>query len=230
MNNGIKMSIYSQWNRGCCLGIISAMALFASMDSSRGAISFILSVDQIRDAAGDVVDNGEGVIVLVADTNQDGFGAVQPGSADVGDFLDGADDLIVFQGDLWFVDGLVSQNPAGLDLGSGWTPNDPLALYWFPSNGPSAGGVVLAANDAYGFYTDSTGIDGSQPWLTPADGTTNYTLRLFTTDKGAFLSADAGSVDPSTVGASFNVIPEPSIVTLFGISACGMILFRRRRR
>lgn len=205
--------------------VLSGTCLIADSDAT---ISFLITGDTLRDSAGAAVDFSSGLALLVADTAADGFGAVLPSSVGAGDIVNGADDTIVWKGDFttFATDGVVNANPTGLNLGGGWDSGDPLALYWFPTGGPAAASV--AGGDPYGFYTSVTGQDGSDPWITPTDGTLNHTLTVLTASNSGFFGA--GTVpDGSTASALRVAIPEPAAASFLLLTG-GLCLARRRRR
>ncbi len=69
-----------------------------------------------------------------------------------------------------------------------------------------------SSGDPYGFYTDPVGIDGSAPWITPSDLTTDYTLRFITTDAIAF-----GSGSNATTAAYADDGPVPVELQYFTV-------------
>ena len=148
-----------------------------------------------------------------------------PGGVNVGDFTS-ANDIVIFKGNFSAFapfDGIASAGSGNLEFGNGWDADDPLAFVWFPTAGSNA--TSVSAGESYGLYTNPVAQDSSEPWITPANNTTDYVLQLFT-DDGSFIVGN-GTVDSGSVAASLQVIPEPSISLLAFLS--GLLLFRRRR-
>lgn len=210
---------------------ITALLLAAS--SSEATISFILEADLLRNSTGAAAPDSS-LFLLVSSTTNSTFDALSEGSlTSIGSLLNG-DDRILFKGDLSsYGNGIMTVNPT-LDLAnpllSGWTQNDPLALLWFPTL--TTGSSSIPAGTTYGLYTKALSSDGSDPWITPADGVTNHKLLFYTQGgSGLDLSPGAGATNLASVGnASLTVgaIPEPSR-SLLGLLGLGVLALRRRR-
>jgi len=133
-----------------------------------------------------------GLVLLVADTGNDGFSGLQAGAPlTVNSFLAG-DDLILFKGnllggDLGYFIGSASSIPLSGNLGAG----DAVKLYWFPTLTVSSS--TTTEGDPYGSYRSTTGLDGSAPWVVPSDGAT-VDLNFFTTGN---TYGEPGSNDPT---------------------------------
>lgn len=172
------------------------------------------------------------LILILADTTQNGFGTLQAGSSiGINQLVAGTDDRIVgiFNATLWGENG-VFQNPAfSPDLSSvtGWTAGDPLALVWLPTLNISS--TSLTGGDSYGVFAPASpfsGSSGSDNWITPTDG--NPGTFLFFTDTASTLGT---GVFPSSSGQAnlvVSAVPEPSraLLLLFGLGVC---VLRRRR-
>ena len=143
-----------------------------------------------------------------------------------------------------FGPGIFSDITGDLSLGGGWEELDALRLYWYPglkledlADGPGAG-------DYFGYYSDSTGTDTSDPWITPLEadfglGQNNINLKFFT-EGGAFnagsnpdFAGEANLQVPEAAGPNpiLSAVPEPGNV--LGVSAllgfAMQIRFRSRR-
>ena len=185
------------------LQFVATLTLFGILASTALAeLSFLINVDAVKDQGGSDVSTATGSWLLVADTTRDGFGTIQAGPIALGGLI-GSNDLIVFRGDFttFATPGVVSSNPA-LILSGGWGEGDPLALVWFPSGGTSP--AAVGAGDAYGLYHNASAQDTSAPWVTPADLTFNYPIKLLSSDGNGFFGA--GTVVPATATANLEVV------------------------
>jgi len=177
------------------LGLIWLLQLAA-----RASITIQLGADTLKDVAGNPMPTS-GLVVLVASTLDSQFGSPTATS-----FVSG-DDIEVARFDLSSTEipGLV-EDLAILTLSGDWGAGDPLAIFWYPTLTIDA--VSPGASTPYGFYRDptpsgeqGTGLDGSDPWFTPADGATLWNLLFLTSDAGG------ASTPPGAGNASF-VIPS----------------------
>jgi len=177
------------------LGLIWLLQLAA-----RASITIQLGADTLKDVAGNPMPTS-GLVVLVASTLDSQFGSPTATS-----FVSG-DDIEVARFDLSSTEipGLV-EDLAILTLSGDWGAGDPLAIFWYPTLTIDA--VSPGAGTPYGFYRDptpsgeqGTGLDGSDPWFTPADGATLWNLLFLTSDAGG------ASTPPGAGNASF-VIPS----------------------
>ena len=192
-------------------------------------ISITFIAENIRiDATSNAPSNSLGL--LVADTNNDGFGNFQPGNIDIDDFIDGGDDMVIFRTSPQFSDtttGFFDTTPV-LTFRNGWNEGDPLAFFWLPEL--TLINTSVLPGDKYGLYAPIAGeeSDGSQPWLTPGDLTAGYTLAFLTNDAVEF---GTGSNLPSAAFANLLVIPEPQTYALIlgGLTVLGLLIVRRRR-
>lgn len=200
--------------------------------SAYASITINVSADALKNANGSALIPTNALVILVADTGNDGFGAIQAGaSLNVNGAIDGnlGDDLVLAR---WEAGAGSSEPGAFYDStgqiafpGSttGWSVGDGLALIWFPDL--TSGSTTANAGTTYGIYS-GPGSSGSSPWTTPGDGST-IGLTMYTTD-GVF---NSGTLPSSTGNASMSVagVPEPSRA-LLGMIGVGVLALRRRRR
>jgi hypothetical protein len=186
-----------------------------------GAVTFDLGAERLKNADGSAMPSS-GLVILGASTLDSIFTAP---TAD--QFFSGDDfeldrwDLTALGGGGGLGDGTFSGTTGPLTLSGNWTPGDSVQLYWFPtltlaSSSPGAG-------TPYGIYRHDTGLDGSEPWFTPADGL-GRTL-LFLTD-----DATVPGSNPALAGnASLTVIPEPGHYAMALGLACMVYAVASRR-
>jgi len=191
-----------------------------------GTILFDLQADILKDSLGNPMPT-TGLVLLVADTNQNGFATLAEGSSlALNDSLNNGDDRVLARFDLSTngTAGYLGEGPS-ITYGTGWDIGDPLALLWFPSLTTASTSVAGGTN--FGFFSGAA-LDGSNAWITPADATSGHKLYFFTSDATIF---GAGSHAASLGNASLTVdaIPEPSraLLSMIGFVALGL---RRRRR
>jgi len=175
-----------------------------------------------------------GLVLFVSSTADSTFDSILAGSSTtVGSTLNGSDDKIIFRTDLssYGANGVLDLTTGALDLStiSGWNTGDPLALMWFPTL--TTASSTITAGTEYGFYRNSTAVDSTQAWVTPADPTSNYLLGFFTKD-GSELSPGASASNVASVGnASLTVggvVPEPGRFMLGMLGMLGLVMRRRR--
>lgn len=200
-----------------CLGLAAALLGASAVRAQTVTLDF--SAGRLFDSSGTLLPNGT-LAILVADTLQNGFGTLQAGTLNVGDYLNG-DNQILARGTInngFFGLGTAGGSSDELTLQAGSFPqlstNDPLAVIWF--NGLTAGSFSVSAGTAYGTFTGSS-------WLVPAEGSTE-SFQFFTASRG-------GSYDDILGRANLFVtaIPEPSTyATLAGALALALACYRRR--
>ena len=202
-----------------CLLIVT---LLLAAPVANASISFLILAGRLGEGDGTSISQMSGEWRLLADLDRDGFGNILAGSIGVADFV-GTGDLIVAGGSFDTLgDGFLLENPTQLTLEMGWDEGDPLALLWFEEVLPQE---MVSEGMGYGLYSDPLGIDGSDPWVTPTDGTINHNLFLITPDASIF---GGGSVMQPASLASFSVgIPEPHITSLLFLAA-SLIVLRRQ--
>ena len=217
--------------------LLASATLALAVDSS-ATISMFLQADRLMNENG-VGASGTGSYYLIADTLRDGFSSIQDGASTALGTALSADNFIVAKGVIESgygagsgvldktLDGAAG-NPPALTLsivsGNQWDPGDPLYLVWLPAVTTSA--PQFLAGMRFGSFTKSTPEPGfSDSWVTPADGTSNYTLGFFNAAGGTL--SDGPQVAASG-RSSQAVVPEPSTL---GMAALGVIgLMSRRRR
>ena len=221
------------------LGLFIAVITLSTSGACAQTISFDLQADLLQTAVqGDALAT-DSLVMLLADTSQDGFDltaspGIGSGVGDVtanADFFDGADDLILWRGDLStnLTAGLLAESPS-LTLGTYgsavWDLNDPLALVWFPSISTAS----FTFSGTYGLYDGSGTVSAtSEAWVTPSAGTSGYSLHAFTTNSAVLpTGANSGNLSPSVLVAA---VPEPSTyATVAGLFALLFCLIRRSWR
>ena len=212
--------------------LLCASLLLLAISPASATISFLIDGDSLKDSTGGALGQSS-LFMLVSSTTNGTFEAITEGSFTAVGSLLNADDRILFRGDLLGspnVNGVLQVGTGALTLNTGlltnWTVGDPLALLWFPT--PTAGSNTIPAGTKYGLYTNASAVDGSDPWITPADGTTDHSLLFYTTDG---LNLGPGSNPASAGNASLTVaaVPEPSR-SMLGLIGFGMLALRRRRR
>ena len=178
-------------------GFLSLLGVCLLSAQIQASVSFTISAERLQDPSG--IDMAEsGVLVLVADTSGDGFQG--PSSTS---FVSGDDHMI----GMWDIaagggntPGAFQGTTGAVSFSGDWGEGDPLAIYWFPTLSlPSeAPGEAVP----YGMYANGT-MDGTDPWTTPADGTSGHRLIFLTTDADNLLPG-GGSSD-SADGLASNV-------------------------
>ena len=153
-----------------------------------------------------------GVLVLVADTSGDGFQGASPTAfVTADDYLVGMWDIANGGGN---TPGAFQGTTGAVSFSGDWGEGDPLAIYWFPTLSlPSdAPGEAVP----YGMYANGT-LDDTDPWTTPADGTSGHKLIFLTTDADNLL-AGGGSSD-SADGLASNVTSGSAPADPSGLAA-----------
>lgn len=142
-----------------------------------------------------------GLVILVADTGDNGFLLPAPGAFVSGDDVELAR---VAVGDGGYPAGqfLVSLTSLALgDKGNGniWKVGDPLQMYWYPDLTTAAS--APGAGAAYGAFRTDTVFFYSDAWVTPSDPST-VALQ--------FVNVTRGGSSPDSFGvANLTVVPEP---------------------
>ncbi len=206
--------------------LVGMTAVIAALGSANASISFDLQADGLQDKFGDLL-KPPAVVVFVADTNNDGFGPLEPGQLlSINASMGSSDDRVLakFDGTLNSIDGY-AQIFTSLFLQNinEWTQGDALGIYWFPDLTVSTGSI--GAGDSYGFFSGEA-LNSSRPWTTPSDGTSAYGLYFFT-----IAGQIAGGTHLASAGvANLSVAPEPSTALLLAIGLGALWCHRRKRQ
>jgi hypothetical protein len=170
------------------------------------AVTINIDAEVLKTADGTPMGQS-GLVILTAATT-----GVFPGPSGT-DFTTG-NEVILFSWDLsaWATDGVFSGTTGALSFSGLWDQGDALRLYWYPTL--VLGTTNPAEGIEYGFYSDSSGIDGSSPWITPGESDT-INLGFFTTD-GGFLSGSGSNLPDA--GLASLVVPRPRGMDSDGVS------------
>jgi len=193
---------------------------------THASVTINVGADTLRDATGTPIPVGTGLIMLVADRDGNGFAGPANGA-----FVSGDD----FEIARWSISGGVPATAGKLsavigpanyitvDPSGTWGSPDPLKLFWFPTLRTSD--ATPHTDDAYGSFRDTDTSDGSDLWISPADGSTIGLLFLTASGSGSWDNAlgNASSLVP---------IPEPWAygVAFGGLCLAGAIVTRRFRK
>ncbi len=208
---------------------LSILGIFVSLGSLHASVSFSIQADRLADNFGQSIPQNS-LVLFLADINNTGFNIV-PGSFSVGGYLGNSpeNNMILGAYDLSStgMDGVLLEATPALELVGGWTSGDPLAIVWFPDLTLEA--TSLSAGDFYGIYSGPAS-DGSDPWVTPSDGSSLHRLYFFTTDSRDLPNGpDSGSVSPEAAQANLQVVPEPSVYAALLGGLALLVALRRRR-
>ena len=195
---------------------LAALGLGLAMGQLQAAISINVTAEKLKDSAGfDMAVSG--VLVLVGSTTDANFS----GPSETSFVQD--DDAVVA---IWEIaadggntPGAFSGGTGSVSLGGDWDAGDPLAIYWFPTltaADPVSSTVPVAAIP-YGMFQGTGGVDGSDDWTTPADGTIGYNLKFITTD--ATVLEPGGGSTPAAEGEASMVSPGTGPGDPSGIAA-----------
>lgn len=190
--------------------VLLLVALSAAVCRADSNVDLNVLAADLQTAAGALMPSN-GLVVIVASTTNSTFDGP---SADA--FATG-DDVVVFMGDIQgsgtngtFISAITNS------LTGNWNTGNPLQLYWFPTLATNA--TSPGAGTSYGQYSDAVGVDGSDPWLTPATGAVvNLT----------FLTTVHGGTNAQTAGRASLTIPFPAQLTVspssadFGLAVIG---------
>ena len=107
--------------------------------------------------------------------------------------------------------------------GTGISPGNYLALYWYPTLDYSQFGSGPSEGMSFGFYrTDAAPDDSTTGWFAPQRGA-DETLILLSQSQG-------GSVPDEALQADYTVIPEPATVGVLMGAAAGLLAFAAKSR
>jgi uncharacterized protein (TIGR03382 family) len=207
----------------------TVLAVFAICLKTHAAVTLNFYADQLRDAGGTAISS-TALVVVVADTNRDGFSSLlSGGQLTLNGLIGGADNRVIarFDASVWG-DG-AAQNPANnvsFEFGdyTNWEDGDPLALFWFPELTISS--TSLSANNTYGQYLGPLGSDGVS-WATPSDqGDKDF---IFYTQAGNTIGPGPLPAAAGNASNTVSAVPEPSVSILAMAGAMFAVLGRRRR-
>ena len=158
------------------IGILSLVGVCLLSVQIQASVSFTISAERLQDPGG--IDMAKsGVLVLVADTNGNGFQGPSSTSFVTGDdHMIGKWDIAAGGGN---APGAFQGTTGAVSFSGDWGEGDPLAIYWFPTLDASSEAPGEAV--PYGMYEKGT-LDNTDPWTTPADGTSGHRLIFLTTD------------------------------------------------
>jgi hypothetical protein len=118
----------------------------------------------------------------------------------------------------------IAPAPSNGTIWGGTSPAPPIQkvnLDWIGSGFPSVGTFVSTADDG---YSDAL---GTLTFHIIANGDTSIDLN--TSGDGNVLQLGDASIVANTAGASIQIVPEPSVALLFGVSVAAVGLAHRRR-
>ena len=200
------------------MGIIPFLGLCLCSVQVQASVSFNVSAERLQDPSG--IDMAvTGILVLVADSNGDGFGGPSSSAFVTGDdyevkkwdiATDGGNTPGVFHG-----------TTGSVPFFGAWGEGDPLAIYWFPTLNVSSEAPGEAI--PYGMFTGGS-LDGTDPWTTPADGTSGHQLIFLTTDADTLLPSGGSSNSASGLASNVTSGATPTTPSsLAGVTAQGGI-------
>ena len=205
--------------------LVAAVVALTSVLASAGVTLNMATGYMYKDNGSNLLDTSDsaatgGTMVLIADTDGDGFGDLTQATASwVGD----PDDVAVGR---WEANGFYlggagnSFDAVPFDLAGGVTAGDDLLLVWYDTP-YSAGAVGPGDLVNFGTFRSDSILSGSDiAWVVPADGST-FSLNFATVSAGGESLDSAGYATQTTV-------PEPVSMSLLAIG--GGLLLRRRRR
>jgi hypothetical protein len=198
-------------------GLILAFLLGAACVSRAQEVAVHFNAGRLYDSAMNPLGDGA-LVVLLADTQQNGFGTLLSGSLNIGEYLPGGlqviasaviDDILSGTASASGSTGAISLSTAPfLNLNA----NDRIAIVWFPTLTSSSASFVTG--QSYGLFADVG-------WVVPAAGNT-VTYEFFTIARGGSYDEILGKANPAA-------IPEPSAyATLLACAALGLTAWRRR--
>ncbi len=195
-----------------------------------GSVSISIYTGQLYDFNQSVLPDGA-LVLLIADTSQNGFGSLLTGSQlSVGSFLNADDQILgtaLIDTDSFAPGSTVAEFDA-ISLSTGifstLTSNDPLAIVWFSFLDGSS--TNISTGDTYGLFTGGlTPLEGTSPWIVPSSGSALIEL-FFKTEIADGPYPESAAYATFTVGA----IPEPATYASFlGAAALGFVAYRKRR-
>lgn len=198
--------------------LLAALLLAGAALGRAQSVTLQFSAGRLYDSSGSLLGDG-GLVLLLADTQQNGFGTLAAGNIDIGDYLSGGLQVLG-RTTVNAMNGTASAagTTNSIPLGAGSFPQlstgDRLAIAWFPTLGASSFSFV--SGTSYGLFSDAT-------WLVPSAGAI-VTFEFFTIARG-------GSYNDALGQATLSAIPEPSTsVAIMGAAALGLAAWRRQRQ
>ncbi|MFA6288053.1 MAG: hypothetical protein WC661_11775 [Opitutaceae bacterium] len=203
------------------LGLLAASALRAQSVT----INFVSG--HLYDDSGVLLPTNN-LVLLIADTSGNGFGALLPGSTlNAGDFLNSDDQILGRALILGNGTGSATGSATTIPLASApyttLTSGDPIALIWFSMLTGSS--TVISSGNTYGLFSNpslTATVDGD-PWVIPSSGST--------IDLNFKTLAASGTHAETAAYATLTAIPEPATyAALAGLFALTLAAVRRRTK
>lgn len=217
-------------------GLIVLAALLAPVAAfAQSTVTINFFAGGLANSSGTLLTTGT-LVLLIADTGDNGFGSLAAGSSlSLGSLLNGDDQIIgsgtVLSGGYGQVMGSTgtggnSSIPLMTSPYTNLNTGDPLAIVWLP--GLNSSSTTLSGGQTYGLYQGVPPESDSDAWVVPLGGTTDTQLTFITTAD----TADGGTAPASDGYASFTVsaVPEPADFSLIaGAAGCLAVMGQRFR-
>lgn len=200
-----------------CLAILLTSPIFGLRAQT---VTMSFSAGRLYDSGGSLLPNGT-LVLFLSDTLQNGFGTLSAGSLNVGDYLNGDNQILAravidsgFNGT-----GTTSGTTGAITLAGGSFPQlttgDPVAVAWFV--GLTGSSFSLSSGASYGLFTDSG-------WTVPSGGSTvDFPFLTSASGHGSY-SDTLGRATLTTTA-----IPEPSTYAASaGVAMLALAFYRRR--
>jgi len=184
------------------LSLFSLLSVTILVSQLSASITVNVTAEKLKDPGGfDMATSG--VVALVADIGDAGFSGPTDTALEGSDFLVDAWDIASDGGN---APGAFLGSTGNINFSGDWAPGDDLALYFFPTLALTDPPASAAAVPFGMFRVTEADLDGTDPWVTPADGTLAIDLIVITTDATTLgtgsTPADAGLADGVTTGAA----------------------------
>ena len=192
------------------LSLFSLLSVTILVSQLSAAITINITAEKLKDPGGfDMATTG--VVALVADIGTAGFSHPSDTALEGDDFLVAAWDIAgggnapgAFLGEV-----------VNINFSGDWAAGDDLALYFFPTLALTDPPASAAAVPYGMFRVEVADLDGTDPWVTPADGTLAHDLIVITTDATVL---GTGTTDESA-GIANGVTPGTGPLAPSGIAA-----------
>ncbi|WP_050030932.1 PEP-CTERM sorting domain-containing protein [Verrucomicrobium sp. BvORR034] len=209
------------------LPLVLCGLLAISLGEAEAAVTFDIQADALKTNGGALAPTST-LVLLVADTGNNGFGQIAAGqSLSVNSVLGGSDDRIVGIYDLSLnnVAGYFQVLASNLELTSvtGWSVGDGLALVWFPTLTLGDINGTVSASTSYGSFSGPPVVGNA--WTTPE----NTTASLYFFNESGTLSPGTIPAAAGNASNTVSAVPEPS-VSLLAMAGAMFAVFGRRRR